>query len=217
MRSCDRTVDIRPGCRTCAGTLSLAASSIQQGERPCSIALVSKPNACCFSLDGEVKLWDIRGHDGALDVWEMRPENLEAFDVHVQSGVFGMYVSTLSSMLTSPYIFFAGHLRSTPHAGGTSTSGCTRRGDLCPLQTSSSRRASWLRRAALGPRRSSRAQALSYSIRRRCYMVSGSRMVLVGATSPRNETSLANALLDAYSAGAGLRSRSQTRAWRSGL
>jgi hypothetical protein len=42
------------------------------------------------SLEGEVKLWDIRGHDGPLDQWEMRREGIEAFDVHVQTGTFGM-------------------------------------------------------------------------------------------------------------------------------
>lgn len=47
-----------------------------------------------ISLDGEVKLWDLRSHDGARDVWEMRPEGLEAFDVHLQTGVFGMYVTS---------------------------------------------------------------------------------------------------------------------------
>jgi regulatory associated protein of mTOR len=44
-----------------------------------------------FSLDGEVKLWDLRGHHGPLDVWT-RSEGISAFDVHSQSGVFGMCV-----------------------------------------------------------------------------------------------------------------------------
>jgi regulatory associated protein of mTOR len=41
------------------------------------------------SIDGEVKLWDLRGQHGPVDVWT-RPEGISAFDVHAQSGVFGM-------------------------------------------------------------------------------------------------------------------------------
>ncbi|KAH9948210.1 hypothetical protein B0H21DRAFT_890681 [Amylocystis lapponica] len=47
------------------------------------------------SLDGEVKLWDIRGGDHALQTWEMFPQGLSAFDVHEQTNVFAA-TSTMS-------------------------------------------------------------------------------------------------------------------------
>ncbi|TBU58181.1 hypothetical protein BD310DRAFT_879568 [Dichomitus squalens] len=40
------------------------------------------------SLDGEVKLWDIRGGDSPMQVWDMFPHGLSAFDVHEQTEVF---------------------------------------------------------------------------------------------------------------------------------
>jgi len=40
------------------------------------------------SLDGEVKLWDLRGTDRAVQTWNIHPAGLAAFDVHPQSGVF---------------------------------------------------------------------------------------------------------------------------------
>ena len=40
------------------------------------------------SLDGEVKLWDIRGGDRAIQSWDMCPQGLSAFDVHDQAEVF---------------------------------------------------------------------------------------------------------------------------------
>ena len=40
------------------------------------------------SLDGEIKLFDIRGSDNALATWTPHPGGLSAFDVHPQAGVF---------------------------------------------------------------------------------------------------------------------------------
>lgn len=40
------------------------------------------------SLDGEVKLWDLRGSDGAVQTWNIHPNGLSAFDVHPQTGAF---------------------------------------------------------------------------------------------------------------------------------
>ncbi|KAA1478089.1 hypothetical protein DENSPDRAFT_934104 [Dentipellis sp. KUC8613] len=40
------------------------------------------------SLNGEIKLWDIRGSDRAVESWDLFPGGLSAFDVHPQSGVF---------------------------------------------------------------------------------------------------------------------------------
>ncbi|EMD32619.1 hypothetical protein CERSUDRAFT_87930 [Gelatoporia subvermispora B] len=38
--------------------------------------------------DGEVRLWDIRGGDHALQSWELCPQGLSAFDVHERTEVF---------------------------------------------------------------------------------------------------------------------------------
>ncbi|RDX50537.1 hypothetical protein OH76DRAFT_1512681 [Lentinus brumalis] len=40
------------------------------------------------SVDGEVKLWDIRGGDAPLQGWDLFPQGLSAFDVHEQTEVF---------------------------------------------------------------------------------------------------------------------------------
>ncbi|RPD64751.1 hypothetical protein L227DRAFT_540999 [Lentinus tigrinus ALCF2SS1-6] len=40
------------------------------------------------SLDGEVKLWDIRGGDAPLQGWDLFPQGLSTFDVHEQTEVF---------------------------------------------------------------------------------------------------------------------------------
>jgi hypothetical protein len=42
-------------------------------------------------MSGEVKLWDIRGSDRAIQTWEAFPGGLAAFDVHEQCGVFTGY------------------------------------------------------------------------------------------------------------------------------
>lgn len=46
-------------------------------------------------LDGEVKLWDLRGPDVAQETWDLFPGGLSAFDVHPQTGVFAGYGSVL--------------------------------------------------------------------------------------------------------------------------
>ncbi|OSX66816.1 hypothetical protein POSPLADRAFT_1128660 [Postia placenta MAD-698-R-SB12] len=40
------------------------------------------------SVDGEVKLWDIRGGEQALQTWDVHPHGLSAFDVHDHTNVF---------------------------------------------------------------------------------------------------------------------------------
>jgi len=40
------------------------------------------------SLDGQVKLFDLRGADYAAMTWDLHPSGLSAFDVHPNSGVF---------------------------------------------------------------------------------------------------------------------------------
>ena len=45
----------------------------------------------CFSMNGEAKLWDIRGSDRAVETWDVFPGGLAAFDVHEQCGVFAGY------------------------------------------------------------------------------------------------------------------------------
>jgi len=49
-------------------------------------------------MNGEVKLWDIRGSDRAIETWDVFPGGLAAFDVHEQCGVFAGY--ELSHTLT---------------------------------------------------------------------------------------------------------------------
>lgn len=45
------------------------------------------------SIDGEVKLWDLRRSRSSLVSWSLCPEGLAAFDVHEQCSVFAAYVS----------------------------------------------------------------------------------------------------------------------------
>lgn len=40
------------------------------------------------SLNGEIKLWDIRGSDRPAHSWDLFPNGLSAFDAHEQTGVF---------------------------------------------------------------------------------------------------------------------------------
>ena len=46
-----------------------------------------------YSLDGQVKLFDLRGSDIAATTWDLQPRSLSAFDVHPISGVFATYVA----------------------------------------------------------------------------------------------------------------------------
>jgi hypothetical protein len=41
-----------------------------------------------YSLDGEIKLFDIRGADIAVATWNIHPGGLSAFDVHLRAEVF---------------------------------------------------------------------------------------------------------------------------------
>jgi len=40
------------------------------------------------SLGGQVKIWDLRGPDSAVETIDVQPQGLSAFDVHSTSGVF---------------------------------------------------------------------------------------------------------------------------------
>ena len=40
------------------------------------------------SIDGCVKVWDMRGADIAFKSWEIQPHGLSAFDAHSHAGVF---------------------------------------------------------------------------------------------------------------------------------
>ena len=53
-------------------------------------------SVCPDSLDGEVKLWDIRGGDAPLQTWDLFPHGLSTFDVHEQTEVFAAYVMLVS-------------------------------------------------------------------------------------------------------------------------
>lgn len=54
-----------------------------------------------LSVNGEVKLWDFRGPDRAVETWDLFPGGLAAFDVHSQGGVFAGCVTpnTLISIM----------------------------------------------------------------------------------------------------------------------
>jgi WD40 repeat protein len=71
------------------------------------------------SMSGEVKLWDIRGSDRAVETWDVFPGGLAAFDVHEQCGVFAgygpLYALTPVMMLS---MFPPGFLSCHPRAGG---------------------------------------------------------------------------------------------------
>lgn len=56
------------------------------------------------SLDGEVKLWDLRGAKTAVETWTLDANGLSAFDVHPLADVFAGYVRicTLCSICTDP-------------------------------------------------------------------------------------------------------------------
>lgn len=47
------------------------------------------------SVDGEVKLFDIRSSDRAANTWELFPQGLSAFDVHDLTGVFAALVNSV--------------------------------------------------------------------------------------------------------------------------
>ena len=51
-----------------------------------------------YSLDGQVKLFDLRGPDIAAATWDLQPKSLSAFDVHPISGVFAAYVVFLTAI-----------------------------------------------------------------------------------------------------------------------
>ena len=68
------------------------------------LVLTGADDSTHYSLDGEVKLWDIRGGDNPAQTWDMFPSGLSAFDVHEQTEVFAAYVmirAPLSSILYS--------------------------------------------------------------------------------------------------------------------
>ena len=74
--------------------------------RALSLVLTGADDSTHCSLDGEVKLGDIRGGDNPAQTWDMFPSGLSAFDVHEQTEVFAAYVmirAPLSSILTSSY------------------------------------------------------------------------------------------------------------------
>ncbi len=89
--------NIPPGCKTSDGIQRLAVSSSRLGE------IVSFPSACRskprHSLDGEVKLWDLRGSTSSLKTWNLLPNGISAFDVHPHTHVFAAYVYVRSSVV----------------------------------------------------------------------------------------------------------------------
>jgi regulator-associated protein of mTOR len=58
---------------------------------------------CFVSLDGQVKLWDMRGPPLPIQTWNIQPQGLSAFDTHPMAGVFAALVQSHPHFfLTSP-------------------------------------------------------------------------------------------------------------------
>jgi len=91
---CDRSTSTPAGSRTFAGNHTLETNSYQGGWCQLLSQLSGLPLSYCFSMSGEVKLWDIRGSDRAVETWDVFPGGLAAFDVHEQCGVFAGYELT---------------------------------------------------------------------------------------------------------------------------
>lgn len=59
------------------------------------VSIISLQDFCHWpyrSVDGDIKLWDIRGNDREIRTWEPFPQGLSSFDVHPQTGVFAAWV-----------------------------------------------------------------------------------------------------------------------------
>ena len=81
------------GSRMFVGTQKLAANSYLQGKLSLSRSdILILIHVYIYSLDGQVKLFDLRGADIAASTWDLHPKSLSAFDVHPISGVFAAYV-----------------------------------------------------------------------------------------------------------------------------
>lgn len=52
-----------------------------------------------FSVDGQVKLFDLRGPDYAAKTWNIHPNGLSAFDVHPIAHVFAAYVYSFFGLI----------------------------------------------------------------------------------------------------------------------
>ena len=60
--------------------------------------------SCCNSLAGEIRLWDIRGSDRAVEQWQPFNDGLSVFDVHAQAGIFARCVlDCFSRTLSASY------------------------------------------------------------------------------------------------------------------
>jgi hypothetical protein len=60
----------------------------QRGARCAEPNIVLVHHGFSSSLDGMVKLWDLRGTSAAIKTWDLQPNGLSAFDVHGQASVF---------------------------------------------------------------------------------------------------------------------------------
>lgn len=85
------------GCKMSAGTQHWTASCCQLGmnltHEVFSFLLIFIIH---YSLDGQVKIWDLRGSDNAVKTWELHANGLSAFDVHPSAGVFASWVTPVS-------------------------------------------------------------------------------------------------------------------------
>lgn len=90
MPSFDHILITQHGSRMFVGTQNLAGNFYLQGKL--SKLIWHTLFWQCHSLDGQVKLFDLRGADFAAMTWDLQPKSLSAFDVHSISGVFAAYV-----------------------------------------------------------------------------------------------------------------------------
>ena len=87
MRLFEHTASIQRGCNLRVGREVLDEKFSLQGI----FFLIIPPSNLLkrhSSLDGDVKLWDVRGGSSSLDGWKMFPEGLSTFDMHDQCGVY---------------------------------------------------------------------------------------------------------------------------------
>jgi len=66
------------------------------------------------SLDGQVKLFDLRGADFAAMNWDLLPKGLSAFDVHSNSGVFAAASAINTTCWRSHYVTVRSLVQSEP-------------------------------------------------------------------------------------------------------
>lgn len=71
-----------------AGIRHRQTRSSVPGKSTTRARCIIRPLTIISSLNGEVKLWDLRGSDRAAQTWHIHTSGIAAFDVHPQTGIF---------------------------------------------------------------------------------------------------------------------------------